>query len=110
MLEANAVSPKQTGLFSVESLEKRTEVAHVAKSVVDLRTERSVVQRLRRGSGEILEEIPTGTGVFACMLGGADGRTLFACLAPDFDEHARSAAREATLAAIRVDVPHAGRP
>ncbi|ROO25752.1 SMP-30/gluconolactonase/LRE family protein [Salinisphaera orenii] len=65
--------------------------------------------RVREG-GEILEEIPTGTGVFACMLGGADGRTLFACLAPDFDEHARSAAREATLAAIRVDVPHAGRP
>jgi hypothetical protein len=30
--------------------------------------------------------------------------------APDFDEQARSAAREAQLLAIRVDVPHAGRP
>lgn len=65
--------------------------------------------RVREG-GEILEEIPTGSGVFACMLGGDDGRTLFACLAPDFDEHARSAAREASLVAARVDVPHAGRP
>lgn len=67
------------------------------------------VLRVREG-GEILEEIPTGTGVFACMLGGADGRTLFACTAPDFDEHARSAAREAALVSVRVDVPHAGRP
>jgi hypothetical protein len=51
-----------------------------------------------------------GTGVYACMLGGADGRTLFACAAPDFDEHARKVAREANLIAVRVDVPHAGRP
>ena len=65
--------------------------------------------RVREG-GEIVEEIPTGSGVFACMLGGHDGRTLFACLAPDFDEHARSAAREASLAVTRVEVPHAGRP
>lgn len=60
--------------------------------------------------GEILEEVPTGMGVFACMLGGEDGRTLFLCCAPDFDEHARSAAREAELRAVRVDVPHGGRP
>jgi sugar lactone lactonase YvrE len=65
--------------------------------------------RVREG-GEIVEEVPTGTGVFACMLGGADGRTLFACTAPDFDEHARSAAREAALVSVRVEVPHAGRP
>jgi sugar lactone lactonase YvrE len=67
------------------------------------------VIRVREG-GEILEEIPTGTGVFACMLGGEDGRTLYACTAPDFDENARSKAREAALVAVRVDVPHAGRP
>ena len=45
--------------------------------------------------------------VYACMLGGADGRTLFACVAPDFDEEARTAAREARLLAIRVAVPAA---
>ena len=44
------------------------------------------------------------------MLGGADGRTLFICAAPDFDEKARSTAREASLLAVRVDVPHAGLP
>jgi sugar lactone lactonase YvrE len=65
--------------------------------------------RVREG-GEIVDEIPVGSGVYACMLGGADGRTLFACAAPDFNEHARQAAREARLLAVRVDVPHAGRP
>ncbi len=65
--------------------------------------------RVREG-GEITEQIVVGSGVYACMLGGDDGRTLFACSAPDFDEHARSAAREARLLAVRVDVPHAGRP
>jgi sugar lactone lactonase YvrE len=67
------------------------------------------VIRVRAG-GEIVDEVQVGTGVFACMLGGADGRTLFLCTAPDFDENARSAARDAKLLAVRVDVPHAGRP
>lgn len=60
--------------------------------------------------GEIVDQVVPGTGVFACMLGGSDGRTLFLCCAPDFDEHARSAAREAEIRAVTVDVPHAGRP
>ena len=65
--------------------------------------------RVREG-GEVVDEIGVGTGVYACMLGGGDGRTLYACAAPDFDEKARSAAREGSLIAVRVDVPHAGRP
>ena len=65
--------------------------------------------RVREG-GDILEEISPGTGVFACMLGGRDGRTLFACAAPDFQEDNRKNAREASLLAIRVDVPRAGLP
>jgi sugar lactone lactonase YvrE len=61
--------------------------------------------------GEVLEELPTGgIGVFACMLGGEDGCTLYACAAPSFAEHERRAAREAVLLSARVDVPHAGRP
>lgn len=60
--------------------------------------------------GEILEEIMPGSGVFACMLGGSDGRTLFLSCAPDFDEHARSAAREAEIRTVRVEIPHAGLP
>lgn len=62
--------------------------------------------------GTIVDEIaaPEGLGVFACMLGGDDGRTLLACAAPDFFEQARSAAREAVLLTTRVDVGHAGLP
>lgn len=60
--------------------------------------------------GDIVDEVVVGTGVYACMLGGADGRTLYICAAPDFHEDARSAANEATLVSVRVDVPHAGRP
>jgi sugar lactone lactonase YvrE len=60
--------------------------------------------------GEIAEEIQPGTGVFACALGGADGRTLFICTAPDFDEGRRKQAREASLLTARVDIPHAGLP
>jgi sugar lactone lactonase YvrE len=60
--------------------------------------------------GRILDEIPTGTGVFACMLGGDDGRTLYLCAAPSFPEHERRPVREAQLLAVRVEVPHAGTP
>ena len=67
------------------------------------------VLRVREGA-EIVEEVAVGAGVFACMLGGDEGRTLFLSSAPDFDEHARSAAREARVLAVTVDVPHAGRP
>ena len=67
------------------------------------------VIRVRAG-GEITEEIHAGTGVFACMLGGADGRTLFICTAPDFVEEARKNAREASLVTARVGTPRAGRP
>jgi sugar lactone lactonase YvrE len=67
------------------------------------------VIRVREG-GEIADEIAVGSGTFACMLGGGDGRSLYICSAPDFDEHARSAAREGQLLLARVDVPHAGLP
>ena len=62
--------------------------------------------------GEIVDEIPVpgGLGVFACGLGGDDGRTLIACAAPDFDEAARSAAREAVLLTTTVEVPRGGLP
>jgi sugar lactone lactonase YvrE len=57
--------------------------------------------------GTITDEVSPGTPVFACALGGTDGKTLFACAAPDFDEAARKAAREAELLAIPVAVPAA---
>jgi sugar lactone lactonase YvrE len=66
--------------------------------------------RRRLGPGEVTGEVPAGTGVFACMLGGADGRTPFMCTAPDFDKNNRKNAREARLMAARAGTPRAGRP
>jgi len=62
--------------------------------------------------GEIVDEIrvPGDLGIYACQLGGDDGRTLLLCAAPDFFEHNRMAAREAVLCTAVVDVPHAGLP
>ena len=61
--------------------------------------------------GEVLEQIDTAPdGVFACMLGGGDGRTLYLCAAPDFFEEPRRNARESKVLAVQVDVPGAGRP
>ena len=62
--------------------------------------------------GAMVEEVaaPEGMGVFACALGGEDGRTLLLCCAPDFLESNRAPVREAVLVTTRVDVPHAGRP
>jgi sugar lactone lactonase YvrE len=57
--------------------------------------------------GQITDELHPGTPVYACALGGADGRTLYACAAPDFDAKARIAAQEASLIAYRVPVPAA---
>lgn len=48
-------------------------------------------------------------GAFACMLGGADRRTLFICTADDSDPAATVAARGA-IETVRVDVPGAGLP
>ncbi|SFS78936.1 SMP-30/gluconolactonase/LRE family protein [Saccharopolyspora flava] len=67
------------------------------------------VLRVREG-GDIADEISVGTGVFACALGGSDGRTLFLCAAPSFAEHERRPVREAELRSVRVDVPGAGLP
>jgi sugar lactone lactonase YvrE len=60
-------------------------------------------------AGEVVDEIalPEGLGVFACMLGGEDGRTLLLCAAPDFAEENRKAAREALLLTTTVEVPAA---
>jgi sugar lactone lactonase YvrE len=61
--------------------------------------------------GEILDSISTGVlGAFACTLGGPAGPTLFSCVAPDFNEHARQQAREASVWTTEVSVPGAGRP
>jgi sugar lactone lactonase YvrE len=62
--------------------------------------------------GEIVEQIdaPDGLGIYACMLGGEDGRELLMCAAPDFLEANRANAREAVLLSTRVQAPGAGLP
>ncbi len=69
----------------------------------------SQVVRVEAG-GEVTHRIPTPQPTFACMLGGDDGRTLFALCAPG--SHPDDVAGRA-LGAIyrrRVDHAHAGRP
>jgi sugar lactone lactonase YvrE len=61
--------------------------------------------------GAILEEIKTpDAGAFACMLGGEDGRALFACVAPTFAEHEVRSNHRSSVVMTRVGVPHAGLP
>lgn len=60
--------------------------------------------------GRILEELKTEVAVFACMLGGDDGHTLFACVAPSFRESEASAHHHASVLMKKVQVPHAGLP
>lgn len=67
------------------------------------------VLRVREG-GEVVQEVHPGDGVYACMLGDEDGRTLFMCVAPSFAEHERRDVREARLLSLHVDVPGAGLP
>jgi sugar lactone lactonase YvrE len=66
--------------------------------------------RVRQG-GEIVDQVSAdGYGVFACALGGDDGRTLVLCAAPSFAEHEAAANHRARLLTCTVDVPHAGLP
>ena len=70
-------------------------------------------QRLIRVAegGTILDELKTnGLCAFACMLGGDDGRTLFACAAPTFDETEAALHHRSCILLKRVTVPHAGLP
>lgn len=50
----------------------------------------------------IVDQLEFDTGVFACGFGGDDGRTLFVCAAPDFNEHQRKVETEGKLLAVRV--------
>lgn len=63
-----------------------------------------------RAGGEIVDEVKHTMPVFACMLGGDDGRTLFLCSAPSFRDEERRVVREAELVCTTVAVGHGGRP
>ncbi|MEV0945159.1 SMP-30/gluconolactonase/LRE family protein [Rhodococcus sp. NPDC049939] len=67
------------------------------------------VIRVEEG-GAITDTVEFPTAVFACMLGGEDSHTLYACAAPSSSEKARRNTRDASLLATRVKRAHAGRP
>jgi sugar lactone lactonase YvrE len=59
--------------------------------------------------GEVTDEVHISrTGAYACMLGGADGTTLFVCAA-DASDPAETGDRRGALEVSLVHVPHAGR-
>jgi sugar lactone lactonase YvrE len=68
----------------------------------------SEVVRVREG-GEVTGrvEVASGSLSYACTLGGPDGRTLFVCTAPTWQEGGPRAGR---IEIAEVDVPRAGRP
>ena len=72
--------------------------------IADLSSQK--VLRLAEG-GDVLAEIDPGMMPFSAALGGADGRTLFICAAPDGDVDARTSTTLAAIMTVRVDVPAA---
>ena len=69
----------------------------------------SQVVRVEEG-GTVTHRVPTPSPTFACMLGGDDGRTLFALCAPG--SHPDQAAGKAlgAIHSMLVEHSHAGRP
>jgi len=61
------------------------------------------VLRVAEG-GQLLEEVAVDSGVFACALGGDDGRTLFMCSAATFDPTMTKEMRSGRIVATEVSV------
>ncbi len=60
--------------------------------------------------GEVTHRVPTPQPTFACMLGGDDGRTLYALTAPGSHPDQVAGMGAGAIHHMRVDVPHAGLP
>jgi sugar lactone lactonase YvrE len=67
------------------------------------------VIRIKQG-GEVLETIKADQGVFACMLGGEDRRTLFVLTAASSIPEECQAKRTGRIEAVQVEAPGAGLP
>jgi sugar lactone lactonase YvrE len=65
--------------------------------------------RVREG-GEVLERIATETQAIACMLGGADRRTLFVLTSESVDPDECLKKKSARVETVKVDVAGAGLP
>ncbi|MFZ8997145.1 MAG: SMP-30/gluconolactonase/LRE family protein [Ilumatobacteraceae bacterium] len=69
----------------------------------------SQVVRVEEG-GTVTHRVPTPQPTFACMLGGDDGRTLYALCAPGSHPDEVAGKGAGSIVQMRVDHPHAGRP
>ena len=67
--------------------------------------------RVKEG-GEVTDRVklPPGKGAYACMLGGADGRTLFLCTSTGSQQDRIEGRSQGWIETVRVDVSRAGRP
>jgi sugar lactone lactonase YvrE len=64
-----------------------------------------------RAGGEVVQTLDIDRGAFACMLGGADGRSLYVAAAVWRGMDAiGDGSRDGQLLVQQVDVPHSGRP
>lgn len=64
--------------------------------------------RVREG-GEVLATVALDRGCFACMLGGAEGKTLYV-VAARFPDAMSGGDRTGQVIAVEAPAPHAGRP
>jgi len=67
------------------------------------------VLRLHEG-GRVSERVEVSTRAIACMLGGAQRRTLFVCSAGALDADECRARKQGRIEAVEVEVPGAGLP
>lgn len=67
------------------------------------------VLRVAEG-GRVTARVEVATQAFACMLGGAAGRTLFICTAESSGTEETKQARAGRIECVEVDVPRAGLP
>ena len=60
--------------------------------------------------GEVMQRVVTSQPCYACMLGGTDGKTLFAITAASSDGEAAAAAKTGKVETVQVDKAGAGWP
>ncbi len=66
--------------------------------------------RVQEG-GEVTDSIEVqAKGAYACMLGGEDGKTLFACTASSSVPEETTQQQAGAIETVRVETPHAGLP
>ena len=60
--------------------------------------------------GVVLDDVETTMNTYACMLGGPEGKHLFAMTAPTSDSRHAPLERNGAIEVVQVGVPHAGQP